>query len=157
MAQAQKASAPNFASVLDRPASSVERPPAYPVGQYVAVIKGLPRRDKSSKKQTEYVEFTYKYLSAYNDTVDEEAISALGGIPAFSEGKLTFYMTEKSGYRLREFLENDLGLEQEGDEDTLWEMAQRANGNQFIVTLIHEPAEDGKGIYAKAKDTAPVE
>lgn len=156
---------PNFSSVLDRPVSSVERPPAMPIGTYVATIQGLPRRDKSSKKQTEFVEFKYIYNAPYKNSdgegdVDEEALAefeAKAGKIAGQEGKLTFYITEKSGYRLREFIEGSLLMESDDDDDTLWVLSQRTAGTQFLVKLRHKATDDGKGVFAEAESTAAVE
>src|SRR5262245_1643642 len=127
--------APNFSSILDRPSNTVVRPPAAPIGNYVWAIKGLPKRDKSTKKQTEYIEYTCKAVSYIEGTVDEEELAGFGGLAKVPEHKLTFYMTEKSGYRLKEFLQNDLGFEWDEAERTLWQVAQEANGAQFLCTL----------------------
>lgn len=149
--------APNFASVLDRPSTEVVRPPACPVGNYICAHQGLPRRDKSSKKQTEYVEFQLKPISVVEGTVDAEAVAELGGLGNFPNFRLTFYMTEKSGYRLKEYLQDDLKLEWNEDETTLWEVAQTTASQQVMVTLKHTPTEDGKGVFHEIASTAPVE
>ena len=70
---------PQFASVLDMPASDIERPKPLPVGSYVCVVQGQPRIDKSAKKQTEFVEYTLKLLEALDD-VDADGLEAVGGI-----------------------------------------------------------------------------
>src|SRR5271155_2855426 len=97
----------NLSSILEAPATEIKRPPPFPAGQYICVIKGLPRKDKSTKKQTEFVEFKVQPLSAVEGTVDEDALEAFGSLNE-KEMNLTFYMTEKSAYRMKEFLEDDL-------------------------------------------------
>lgn len=148
----------NFASVLDRPSSEVERPKPLPVGTYVWAILGLPKRDKSTKKGTEYVAFKVKALAARDD-VDPEALEEYGGLKEVTRD-LTFYTTEKSGYRLKEFLTETLEIDLETgtkDEKSLWEAAQETNGCQFLGTVTHEPSEDGKVVYDRITSTAVAE
>lgn len=143
----------NFASILDAPAADAVRPPALPAGEYVCQILGMPRRDKSSKKQTDFVEFTYK-IAQPMESVDQDELQAYGDWQSRTF-KLTFYITEKSGYRLREFLEDDLKLDL--DSKSLWEAAQDTGGAQFIASMRQVPTEDGKGMYHEVASTAAVE
>ena len=142
-----------FESVLDMPASEIERPKPLPVGSYVCVVQGQPRIDKSAKKQTEFSEFTLKILEALDD-VDSDAIEALGGV----QGKIlkvTFYHTENSIYRLKEFLQH-LGIDMDEGESLRQAMAEAA-GKQVTAYVVHEASQDGETVYAKVKNTAPVE
>lgn len=143
---------PNFGSVLDKPASEIERPKPLPQGSYVTVISGLPRFDKSSKKQTEFAEFTHKVLSAGED-VDQDDLKAHGDYQG-REIKNTFYLTEASAYRLKEFLINDLGIE---EQESLRPMLDEVAGRQCIVHIKHTASDDGKSVYANIASTAPVE
>jgi hypothetical protein len=144
----------SFSSILDRPATESERPAAFPIGSYICIIKGLPRKDKSTKKGTDYIEYTLQPVQAIEGTVDEEALGEFGNL-ADKELKLTFYITEKSAYRHKEFLEDDLRLDI-GD-DTHWEAAQKTNGARVVVQIKHTPRDDGKGVYSEIAGTAPVE
>lgn len=147
----------SFSSILDRPASEVNRPPTLPVGHYVAVIQGLPRRDKSTKKGTEYVEFTCKVQSALDD-VDEKDLKtyqSVSGPVSDAVMKLTFYMTEKSAYRLKDFVLDDLQLEIPDNMD-LWSACQETGGAQFTLQIAHKPTQDGKGVFAEIASTGPV-
>ena len=143
---------PNFGAILDKPTAEVNRPPAFPQGSYVAVVQGLPKFDKSSKKQTEYVEFEMKPLQALDD-VDEEALKAFGPLGE-STLRLTFYLTEKSAYRLKEFIINDLQIE---EQETLRPMIDETPGQQCVIHVKHTASDDGKGVYANISSTAPVE
>src|SRR5712664_4063770 len=117
---AQTAQTPaNFNDILDRPSSDVERPKTLPAGSYTCIVKGLPRHDKSTKKQTPFVEFTLAVQSAGED-VDEEDLKAWMTKPDGSSRALTdatiratYYTTEDSLYRLKDFLDH-CGA---GDED----------------------------------------
>ena len=143
---------PNFGSVLDKPTTDIERPKPIPQGTYVLAVQGMPRFDKSTKKQTEFVEFTCKILQAGED-VDEDELKAMGGI-GDKTLKHTFYLTENSIYRLKEFLIDDLKLE---EEDTLRPMIEKAIGAQFVAQIKHTPSDDGKSVYSNIASTGPTE
>ena len=138
-----------FGSILDKPVGKIKEPVAMPTGTYTFVV--LHRRyDKSSKKQTEFVEFTCNYLDA-GDDVDQDALKEAGGIAGKSL-KATYYLTEEAAYRLKEFLAH-LGIE---EQDTLRPMIEEATGKQFLGTIRHEPSQDGTRIFARLGQTAPV-
>lgn len=142
----------NFGAILDKPSNEIERPKPLPVGSYHCVIASLPKMDKSTKKGTEYVEFTANILAALED-VDKEALEQVGGI----QGKqitTTYYLTEKSAYRLKEFLINDLQIDEMA---TLRPMLDQTNGRQFIAHIVHTPSQDGQAVFANVGTTAPVE
>lgn len=150
----------SFSSILDRPATDFDRPPPLPVGQYLTVIAGLPRKDKSSKKGTDYVEFALKFIIAVDGddgqpTVDPDALAEYEQLCKLADTtrNLTFYITEKSGYRFREFLEDDLEIDLNGK--TLWEAAQEAVNSQVIVSIRQKPRDDGKGMFDEIAATAP--
>lgn len=140
-----------FASILDKPASEVERPKPLPVGTYVAVVQGPAEHGKSSKKQTPFVRFNLKILQAGED-VDAEELVAMGGI----EDKVikdTYYITEESLYRLKEFLTN-CGIEDNGQ--SIRQMLDDAPGQQVTLSMKHEASENGESIFARVGGTAPV-
>lgn len=143
---------PNFGAILDKPTAEIQRPPAFPQGSYVAVVQGLPEFGKSSKKQTEQVEFQMKPLQAMED-VDEEALKEFG---PFGDKtlKYTFYLTDKSIYRLKEFLINDLQIEEQA---SLRPMIDETPGQQCIIHIKHTGSEDGKSVFANISSTAPIE
>lgn len=144
----------NFASILDKPATEIERPKPLPAGTYLAVIKGLPRYDKSSKKQTEFVEFTATIMTAEDD-VDKEALQEMGGFKG-KEIKLTYYITEDAAWRLKKFLV-DLGFDMDDESVTLRQASESATGSQVYVQMKHRASQDGKSIYAEVADTAKVD
>lgn len=151
MAQAAR-QAPAFTSILDRPSGEIERPKPMPVGTYVCVVQGQPKFDKSTKKQTDYVEFTLKFLEA-SDDVDEEALAAIGGI-ADKTIRNTYYLTEASAFRLVDFLDHVSA----GSEDmSLAQRIPEAVGKQVLVTISHRASDDGQSVFAQVKSTAPVQ
>jgi hypothetical protein len=151
---------PDFAGILNRQSGEVERPKPLPIGEYVWKIKGLPNYDKSAKKGTPYVEFVCVPLSA-TDSVDaddlQESLTRKTGVKQLSDmvQKITFYLTEDALWRLKEFLTNDLQIEE--GEKTLQAMIEEAPNSEFIGTIKHTPTNDGKGVFASIGSTAPTE
>lgn len=144
---------PNFSSILDEAPSEVDRPKPLPVGTYTTIIQGLPRFDKSTKKQTEYVEFTHKILAA-GDDVDQEELASMGGIKDKTM-KNTYYLTEASKWRLDEFLTH-CGINLDG-ESSRREMVEQTPGKQVGIYVTHEASQDGTAVYAKIGKTVIVE
>lgn len=142
---------PNFGTLLDKPASDVERPKPLPQGSYHCIVKGLPRFDKSSKKQTEFVEFTLAPTAAGED-VDAEELAAMGGL-ANKTIRATYYITEDSLWRLKAFLEH-CKIEENG---SLRQMIDETPNTEVIAYLKHEASNDGESVFATLAKTAPVE
>ena len=144
---------PNFGALLDKPSSEIEKPKPLPQGSYVCVVRGLPKFDKSTKKQTEYVEFTYGILQA-GDDVDADELEAAGGI-AEKTIRDTYYITENSLWRLKEMLLS-CGLE-DSDDVSLRQMIEETPGKQLLVHIKHQASQDGTAVFANVGSTAPVE
>ena len=138
----------NFSSILDMPSSEVKFP-KLPVGSYVGIVKGMPRYDKSTKKQTPFVEFQISLTEAMED-VDTDELEAFG---PFGDKTipLTFYYETEGGFnRLKKFL-TDCGIE---DYDNLRVGIEEAPGRTITVEIKHETSQDGQSIYARIDGTA---
>jgi hypothetical protein len=120
-----------------------------PVGTYLCVVQGLPRFDKSSKKQTDFVEFTLQPIQAAED-VDQEALAEMGGLRSIRH---TFYITEDAAWRLKEFLDH-CGIDLDGK--SLRQGIDETPNSQVLVSLSHEASQDGTAKYARVASTAPV-
>jgi hypothetical protein len=123
--------------------------PKLPVGSYVGIVKGMPRYDKSTKKQTPFVEFQIQLTEAMDD-VDPDELEAFG---PFGEKTipLTFYYETEGGFnRLKAFL-NNCGIE---DFSNLRVGIEEAPGRTIVVEIKHEPSADGQSIYARIDGTA---
>lgn len=149
-----------FADILDKPATEIDRPKPLPVGTYTWTIQGLPRFDKSKEKQTPFYEFTCKCSGAADD-VDEESLKEWatksdGTMRALTDftSRLTFYITEDSLYRLQEFL-GHCGIDGEGKSTR--QCIDETPNCQFVGAIVHTPSKDGTAIYANIGKTAPVE
>lgn len=145
---------PNFGALLDKAPTEIERPKPLPAGTYTCVVQGLPEYDKSSKKQTEYVRFTLKPLAAEAD-VDTEALAEMGGL-GDKTIPVTFYITENSLFRLKDFLSH-LGFDVTDPEASLREMCETTTGRQVRAFIKHRASEDGESIFAEVGRTASVE
>jgi hypothetical protein len=141
---------PNFGALLDKAPSEVERPKPLPEGQYLWTIQGLPRYDKSSKKQTEFVEFTLKAQQAGPD-VDQDELAAMGGI-ADKTTKATYYITEGSLWRLKEFLDH-CGIDVDACA-SLREAIDETPNCQVVGFIKHEASNDGESVFARLGKTA---
>jgi hypothetical protein len=144
---------PNLAAILDAAPIGIERPPAMPAGLYVVQLVGQPLYDKSKKKQTEFVQFTCKFLQTADENIDQEELAKVLGDRALTDitMKYTFYLTEPSKWRLDQFL-TDIGFDLNG-EHSRREMIEETPGKTVMVQVIHEPADDGKSVFAKINGT----
>jgi len=143
---------PNFASILDAAPTEVSRPKPVPTGTYLCVVTGAPRYDKSSKKQTDFVEFQLRPINCFDD-VDEEDLEAAGGI----DGKMfraTFYLTEDAVWRLDEF-HTHCGLDLDPDTSRRSRNDDVIN-SEVLVYIKHSTSQDGQTKYAEIARTAPV-
>lgn len=150
---------PNYASLLDKPASLDDRPKTQPQGSYLTLLKGLPRYDKSSKKQTDFVEFTAQVLQAGPD-VDEDDLAAWltkadGTVVPITDKtiKLIYYITEGSIFMLNDFLDH-CGTD---DSKSRRERIDDTPNAEVVVYIRHEARQDGTGVQAKVGKTAPAE
>ena len=73
------ATQPSFESILDTPATEVERPKPIPAGTYDVIVKGLYEQGESTQKKTPFVRFIYAIQSAGED-VDPDELELIGGI-----------------------------------------------------------------------------
>jgi|SRR6516164_216696 hypothetical protein len=149
---------PNFGAILDRPANEIQRPKPLPVGTYVCVVVGLPREDKSTKKGTEFVEFTMRPIEASTD-VDEDDLKAMGGLENKTL-RVTFWLVEGQEWRLLKFLRDDLKIDAEdedGESKSLRQMCSEVTNRQVLAYVKHQASDDGTTTYAQVGTTAPVE
>jgi len=140
----------SLSDILDRQSSDIERPKPLPAGSYICVVKGLPRFDKSSKKQTPFVEFTLQPLEALDD-VDKEALEEMGGFNNKTI-RATYYLTDDAAYRLKDFLDH-CGIDEDG---TLRQRIESTPGCQVVANLKHSPNMSGDGIRAELASTSAV-
>jgi hypothetical protein len=147
---------PSFEEILNKPASEIRPPEALPVGTYHALIDGPPTPGKSSQKQTDFLQFKFRILSAQSD------VDAAKAAEQQVVGKIItndYYITETAAYRLKDMLTNDLGIEAEngsGAAKSLRELIAEAPGKQVMVKLKHDLSQDGKRVFHRVDSTAHV-
>ena len=153
MAQAASAS---FESILDTPATEVERPKPLPAGTYDAIVKGLPEFGESSQKKTPFARFTLAMQSAGED-VDEEELQLIGGLDGKSI-KSTYYTTPDALYRLTDVLTH-MGVIDPDVEDgkTVRQALSETPNCSIRITVGHRASEDGQQIFAEVKRTMKAE
>lgn len=149
--------------VLDLPSDEISRPKPIPAGHYVFQVVGLPREDKSTKKQTPFTEYTCKPIHPWvpeegEADVDTDALAQMGG---FGERtlRLTFYNTDDAVYRHKDFLSDlDIPIEDEdGKALTTRQRIPMAPNRRFIGHVKHSSSDDGKAQYANIVSTAKLE
>lgn len=141
-----------FESILDTPATEVERPKPLPAGTYEAIVQGLFETGESSKKKTPFVRFTYKITAAAED-VDAAELEEMGGI-ADKTIKDTYYTTPDAIFRLTDTLEA-MGIDPTGK--TIRHMLDESPNASVRVVIGHRPSEDGQQIFAEVKRVLKVD
>ena len=151
------AATPSCGSILDRAPSEIEKPKPLPQGSYVTILVGQPRFDKSTKKQTEYAEFTHKILSAGEDVDEDDLKTYLGEGKALKDVliKNTYYLTEGATWRLKDFL-GHCGIDVD-ELDSLREGVEETPGKQVGIFINHEASQDGTSVFARIGKTFVVE
>ena len=141
---------PNFSSILDKASSEVKFPKV-PVGAYVGLVTGMPKYDKSARKQTPYVEFQIQLTEALED-VDADDLADYGPLGGKTLGLTFYYETEYGFKRLQAFLEN-CGIEDGGVSTR--ERIEQAPGSTIVVVVKHKISEDGRNVREEIDDTKP--
>lgn len=153
---------PNFGAILDKAPTEISRPKPLPIGSYTMLIKGLPKFDKSTKKQTEYVEWTLQFLAPGDDVDTDELQASLtkpsGDVTSLSDRTIraTYYITEDALWRLKEFLRH-CGFDVDSDDLSMRQMIAETPGRQVGIHLKHVPSEDGQSMFANIDKTFSVE
>ena len=142
----------SFESILDTPATEVERPKPLPTGTYDAIVKGLFETGESAKKKTPFVRFTYTIVAAGED-VDPDELEAIGGI-ADKIIKDTYYTTHDALFRLTDTLEN-MGIDLE--DKTVRHALDETPNASIRIQIAHRASEDGEQIFAEVKRTMKAE
>jgi len=139
---------PSFASILDTPSQEINFP-KLPVGSYTGLVKGMPKFDKSARKQTPYVEFTIQILEAQGD-VDPDELTDFGPLAELEMPMTFYYETEGGAKRLLAFLDNC----DTDEEATPRQRIDETPGKTVIVEVKHEISADGQFTRARIDGTA---
>lgn len=147
----------NMQDILNKPMSAIEAPKPIPAGTYLGVIDGNPEFIKSAKKQTDGCVFSVKLVQPQGD-VDQASLQtslqkADGTMKSLTDVKVkvTQWLTEDSLWRVKQFLEEHLGI---SPGLSLGEAIPQAMGKQVLVTIKHRPSDDGQNLYMEVAGTA---
>lgn len=141
----------NFNELLSVQVESAERPKSFPVGHYESVVQSH-EMGTSSQKGTPYVRFWVKLIGPGED-VDEELFQVAGGMDALRERKplrMDYYITKDALYRLREFLQDGLGLSCEGRNFD--EVIPESTNVPFTVHVAHDAGQKEGEFYMNLDD-----
>lgn len=138
----------NFESILDMPATDVERPKPLPAGTYFGVVQGLYEQGESAQKKTPFVRFTLAVQSV-GDDVDEDEIKAFGEEGVVGKTiKSTYYTTPDSLFRLTDFIEA-CGIELDGK--SIRAALDETPNCSIGFNVSHRASQDGTQVFAEVK------
>jgi hypothetical protein len=122
----------DFSTLLAMKADDVKPPPTLPTGTYNGVIESHTF-GKSREKQTDFVAFNLRVLSAGDDVEKSE----LGDID-LSQKKFTanFYITPNSFFRLTDFIKS-CGIRTEGR--SVAELIPEVVGKEVLIPVVKAP------------------
>lgn len=152
----------SFQDILNRKASDIKPPPAYPVGSYHCLVDGPPEAQESSQKGTPCRVFKFKILAPGADVNAKDLAEIDGGVVGkiiTGQPHAAFYLVETAVWRYKEFLEGALGISPDkgnGEDKTLLEMEAEAPGKQVMVKLKQEISQDGKRMVHRIDSYARV-
>jgi hypothetical protein len=146
---------PNLSSILDRPSEDAERPKPIPQGTYICTVQSW-EEGSSTKKQTPFIRFILKPIDAGED-VNAEDLEEAGGLGERTIAT-TYYLTDNSEYRLREFLDH-CGVDAKNGKTKLThrERSEMALNTQVGAFIKHRASEDGEAVFAEVSRTHSVE
>ena len=142
---------PNLSSILDRPSEDAERPKPFPQGSYVCVVQSW-EEGASTKKLTPFIRFILKPVDPGED-VDADELEEVGGLGTRTI-PTTYYLTDNSEYRLREFLDHCGVPTKEGKNKLSHrERAEMAVNHQVGAFIKHRynTSEDGEVAFTVAE------
>lgn len=143
----------DFTSILQQPVDDIKKPEPVPYGPYGALIKKF-NFDKSSKKETPFVEYETE-ITQILEGVDPDLLSEyqekMGKSPIGKKFSVTFYLTPDSLWRLKQFLEEHVGLDSTGK--TLEQLVGEAVNNEVGLELQHSIGQKSGESFAEIKRT----
>lgn len=127
----------DFASILNKKASEVEKPKPKPLGTYLAVIQGGVSQREVGDDKMEVLRHKVKLLSPQSD-VNADQLAEHPPVSDWGSFNYDWFVnTEQGVFAYTQFLENTLGIEPE--DKSLGQMAAETPGRQLLVKLRHRP------------------
>jgi hypothetical protein len=141
----------NFEALLNTQVDEIEKPKPLPMGTYTFGISGH-EFGESAQKKTPFVKFQTTPKVAGED-VDQDMLTEVKDWQS-KNMNLTFYLTDDSMFRLKDFLEH-CGISTAGR--TLGECIPETQGAMFNGYIKHETATNGTDVFAQIGTTAAAE
>lgn len=143
---------PDFNALLDTQADNVEAPKPLPSGEYTFRISSY-EMGQSSQKQTPYIRYLLQPTAA-GDDVDEDMLEEVGDWQQ-KQLRATFYLTDRSMFMLRNFLEGACQIEVAGR--TFKELIPEAVGCEVIGTVTVQAGNNGGQFNPDVSNLQPAE
>lgn len=131
----------NFQDILNTRADTIEAPKSLPPGKYSASVKSF-EPGTSTQKKTPYVEVKFLVESGIDLAPEYEELANVALQKGPVEMKVSYYLTDKSTYRLIDFLEKDLSIPR--GQKSIGEMLSECIGLACSVVLDTEVSKDGR-------------
>ena len=145
----------SFEDILNTPAASIKSPEPLPVGSYICIVDGPGEFVQLGVNQTHALKLNLKPLQPQQDVDQEQLIESLDGQTlADKRIPVTFFITDESKHRVRNWCRDALGIE-EGTK-SLKEMISEIPGRQVVASVGHRAAKDGQAVYMEVKGWARV-
>lgn len=146
---------PNFESLLDESPTEVKSPSLLPEGTYTFNVKIY--EPVKANSGNEGIRFPMQAVAAHEDVDPTALADCLNGDSLMDkEIPLTFWITDKSIYRLDEFHQH-CGLDLE-DGSTRRQRNENVVGHQVLGYVKHEESNKQPGrFFANIVKTAPVD
>lgn len=152
---------PNFTSILDKPAESIEAPKPLAVGSYLGIIAAPHTEKKVGANETTFCSWPVKLIQPQADVdvnaLNESLTSKDGTVKSLGDVKMNWDMalTENSAHIVLDWLENTLGISKAGK--TMRQMLAETVGKQMICTVKHGMTKgNNPRVFASISDTAKV-
>ncbi len=137
----------DFTAELNTNFDAVERPRPLPAGSYTMIIKNK-ELGRSKQKGTPYVRYFVSPIAPREDVPLDE-LEAMADWRE-TELRLDFYITPKSNFRIKEFLEA-LGVSTAGR--TIADLIDEPLGKTIIGAVRHEPSNRNDGTMFAVLDS----
>jgi len=136
----------DLSHLLGKKTSDIEKPKPFPIGHYLWTIAGFEIVE-SSQKKTPGVQLDCRMTEPQSD-VDEDELAEVKNANERKQ-RMTFWITEDSLWRLKEFTEV-VGVAD--DDKTLEEILPELTGCSFIAPIVHEVPQGSTDPIAKINE-----
>ena len=141
----------DLTALLSKNSDDVKPPSQLPPGTFMFRVTGY-KSDRKSAAGNPAIDFDVEALSAL-DGVEQ---SQMEGIELPLTMRHTFYLTEKSLFRLRDFCKDALGVPSDGR--SLKDILDDTPGRAFRGNVTHRPnSNDPTRFYAEISEVFPAE